>query len=240
MDAALRNDEPGRLTNNEPAARVRAVLFDLDGTLIDSATGIAEALNRTLVELGCAREPEALIRGWIGDGARELLTAALAHAGRSAADADAFDAAYARLMHHYADSLPLQAVPFPGAGETLRALRDADLRTALCTNKPQRFIAPLLDALGWQDAFDVVIGGDTLPQRKPDPAPLLHCAATLDIAPAQCLMVGDSRTDADAAHAARMPLVLVRFGYARSYDLDRAGAVEVIDDLRALRQRVGA
>ncbi len=221
-------------------SHVRAVLFDLDGTLIDSAVGIAEALNRTLAELGCAREPEALIRGWIGDGARELLTYALDHAKKPAADADAFDAAYARLMRHYADSLPLQAVAYPGASEVLNALRDGDIRTALCTNKPERFIAPLLEALGWEDAFDAVVGGDTLPQRKPDPAPLLHCAALLGVAPAQCLMVGDSRTDADAAHAARMPLVLVRFGYARSYDLDRAGAVEVIDDLRALRQRVGA
>lgn len=215
----------------EGSAGRRGVLFDLDGTLIDSAVGIAEALNRTLEDLGCAREPEALIRGWIGDGARELLAMALAHAGRQAPGAEDFEAAFARLMHHYEESLPLQARAFPGAGATLRALRDAGIGTALCTNKPQRFIAPLLEALDWSDAFDAIVGGDTLPVRKPEPAPLLHCAAALDAEPARCLMVGDSRTDADAAHAAGMPLVLVRFGYARGFDVDTAGALRVVDAL---------
>lgn len=220
-------------------ARVRGVLFDLDGTLIDSATGIAEALNRTLAELGCAREPEATIRTWIGDGARELLQRALAHAGRHARDEAAFAQAHARLMQHYQASLPLQARPFPGAGELLQRLRAAGIGVALCTNKPERFIAPLLDALGWQAAFDAVAGGDTLPQRKPDPAPLLHCAQALGVPHGQCVMVGDSRTDADAAHAAGMPLLLVRFGYARGFALDDAGALAVIDALPQVADAVG-
>lgn len=222
------------------SSRPRAALFDLDGTLIDSAPGIAEALNCTLEELGCAREPEALIRGWIGDGARELLQRALEHAGKPAPVVAEFEASYQRLMAHYARSLPLQAREYPGAGMMLQALRAAGVGLALCTNKPARFIAPLLQALGWANAFDVVCGGDTLPQRKPDAAPLLYCAAALGQPPARCVMVGDSRTDADAAHAAGMPLLLVRHGYGRGYDLDRAGAVEVIGSLAALPQRFGA
>lgn len=212
----------------------RAVLFDLDGTLIDSAHGIAVAVNRTLEALGRPREDEAVVRGWIGDGARMLLRHALAHAGAEVPQGEAFERAYALLMEHYAGSLPLQARPFPGVDEALRSLRDAGARLALCTNKPGRFIAPLLDALGWRACFDAVVGGDTLPERKPDPRPLLHIAGGFGFEAPQCLMVGDSRTDAEAAHAAGMPLALVDYGYHRGFDLHAAGAWRVVGDLRAL------
>jgi len=212
------------------------VLFDLDGTLIDSAVGIAEAVNRTLLELGHRREDPELVRGWIGDGARLLLHRALAHAGADLPDGPAFDAAYAVLMRHYGDSLPLQAVAYPGAGEALRGLRARGVRVALCTNKPERFIAPLLDALGWRALFDAIVGGDTLPERKPSPAPLLHIAGRFGVAPADALMVGDSQTDADAARAAGMPLALVDYGYHRGLDLHGADAVQVTADLRSLAE----
>src|SRR5690606_14282545 len=187
----------------------RAVLFDLDGTLIDSAVGIAEAVNRTLLALGHAAQDESTVRSWIGDGARLLLRRALDHAGATLPDGDGFEAAYALLMRHYGDSLPRQAVAYPGAAQALRDLRADGVRVALCTNRPARFIAPLLQALGWEDCFEAVVGGDTLPERKPDARPLLHIAESFGLGAAQCLMVGDSRTDADAAAAAAMPLALV-------------------------------
>lgn len=215
-------------------SRLRAALFDLDGTLIDSATGIADALNRTLQALGHAPESEALIRTWIGDGARQLLRQGLQHAGGDLPEGDAFEAAYALLMRRYADSLPRQARAYPGAEEALRGLRARGVRVALCTNKPQRFIAPLFDALGWAPLFDAVVGGDTLPVHKPDPEPLWHIARAFGASPAQCVMVGDSRTDAEAAHAAGMPLVLVDYGYHRGYDLQAAAALQVTGDLRSL------
>ncbi|KAF1712699.1 phosphoglycolate phosphatase [Pseudoxanthomonas kalamensis DSM 18571] len=212
----------------------RAVLFDLDGTLIDSAVGIADAVNHTLRELGHTGEDEATVRAWIGDGARLLLHRALQHAGADVADGPDFEDAYARLMRHYGDSLPLQARAYPGACEALEALRQQDIRIALCTNKPERFIAPLLQALDWRERFDAIVGGDTLPQRKPDPEPLLHIAGKFGLIPAQCLMVGDSRTDAEAADAAGMPLALVDYGYRRDFDLDAAGACAIVGDLRQL------
>lgn len=212
----------------------RAVLFDLDGTLIDSAVGIAEAVNRTLLDLGHAAQDEATVRGWIGDGARLLLRRALDHAGATLPDGEGFEAAYALLMRHYGDSLPRQAVAYPGVDEALRALRDRGVRVALCTNKPARFIDPLLQALGWRQRFEGIVGGDTLLERKPDARPLLHIAEDFGLAPDQCLMVGDSRTDADAARAARMPLALVDYGYRRDFDLDAAGAWRVVGDLREL------
>lgn len=213
---------------------LRAALFDLDGTLIDSAAGIAEALNHTLRDLGHAPESEALIRTWIGDGARQLLRQGLRYAGSDLPDGQAFESAYALLMRHYAESLPLQARAYPGVDEALHGLRARGVRVALCTNKPQRFIVPLFDALGWDDLFDAVVGGDTLPVHKPDPEPLWHIARGFGADPAQCLMVGDSRTDAEAAQAAGMPLVLVDYGYHRGYDLQAAGALLVTDDLRHL------
>lgn len=213
----------------------RAVLFDLDGTLIDSAGGIAWALDRTLVELGHAGVGEAQARAWIGEGARVLLRRALRHAGSALADDEAgFEHAFARLMHHYADSLPRQAQAYPGTEEALHGLRGQGVRVALCTNKPERFIAPLLDALAWHDLFDGIVGGDTLPECKPSALPLRHLADAFGAREAECVMVGDSHTDASAARAAGMPLVLVDYGYHRDLDLEAAGALAVTPDLRSL------
>lgn len=215
----------------------QAVLFDLDGTLIDSASGIAEAINRTLLDLGHAQVEEPMVRSWIGDGARILLQRALAHAGATPANAsDAFEQAYALLMRHYADSLPLQARAYPGAAEILPWLHGRGIHVALCTNKPERFIAPLLQALDWQDSFEAILGGDSLPEHKPDPAPLLHIAEGFGVSATHCLMVGDSRTDAEAARNAGMPLALVDYGYHRGLDLHAAGARVVTSDLRRLAE----
>ena len=211
-----------------------AVLFDLDGTLIDSAIGIAEAVNRTLEELGHARADEAEVLEWIGEGARILLHRALRHAGADLPDGPGFDAVFAILMRHYAESLPLQARAYPGAEDALRGLKAADVRVALCTNKPERFIRPLFDALGWHAMFDAVVGGDTLAEPKPSALPLRYLAEAFGLPIDRCLMVGDSHTDAGAARAAAMPLVLVDYGYHRGFDLHAAGAIAVTGDLRTL------
>jgi len=212
----------------------RAVLFDLDGTLIDSAHGIAGAVNETLAELGHARAEPAVVLEWIGEGARILLHRALRHAGADLPDGPDFDRTFALLMRHYARSLPRQARAYPGAEDALRGLRARGAKVALCTNKPERFIAPLLDALDWRGLFDGIVGGDTLPECKPSALPLRHLADAFGVPVPQCLMVGDSRTDAEAAHAAGMPLVLVDYGYHRDFDLHSAGAWVVVDDLRRL------
>jgi phosphoglycolate phosphatase len=212
----------------------RAALFDLDGTLIDSAHGIAGAVNETLAELGHARAEHAVVLEWIGEGARILLHRALRHAGDDVPDGPAFDDRFALLMRHYADSLPQQARAYAGAAEALRGLRARGVKVALCTNKPERFIAPLFDTLDWHPLFDGIVGGDTLPQCKPQALPLRHLADTFDVAVGDCLMVGDSRTDADAARAAGMPLVLVDYGYHRGFDVHAAGAMAVTGDLRTL------
>ena len=205
------------------------VVFDLDGTLVDSAPGIAEAVNRTLVDWQLARVAEDTIRSWIGEGARALVDTAFGHAG---SDAD-IDALMPRFMDHYGACLPLQARLYPGVRDALEGLRARGARIALCTNKPQRFIAPLLERLDIDGFFDAVVGGDTLPEKKPDARPLLHIARELGHAVDACLMVGDSATDLHAAQAAGMDVALVGYGYARGFDLHAAG-VPVLDDLRDL------
>lgn len=206
------------------------VLFDLDGTLVDSAADIAEAVNRTLDELGHAREDEATVRSWIGLGTRVLLDSALRHAG-STADVDAV---MPRLMVHYEDCLLLHARLYPGTVEALDALADAGVAMSMATNKPERMARVLADAMGIDRYFTHVVGGDTLAERKPHAMPLLHLAALHGVAAADTLMVGDSEADAGAAKAAGMDLVLLRHGYPRDFDLESAGAVAVLDDLSTL------
>ncbi|MCC4586077.1 phosphoglycolate phosphatase [Xanthomonas sp. NCPPB 1067] len=206
------------------------VIFDLDGTLVDSASDIAYALNATLHELGLRQFSESTIRCWIGEGVQVLLATALREAGAT------HDAAAEMpvMMRHYAASLLRNPQLYPGVAEALHGLRDAGATLALCTNKPARFIAPLLEHLGIAALFGAVLGGDSLPQRKPDPTPLLHLARQFQCAPRHCLMVGDSGTDAAAAKAANMPLAMVRYGYLRGFDVQSAGAVAIVDDMRQL------
>lgn len=206
------------------------VAFDLDGTLVDSASDIAESVNRTLEEWSLPRVEEPVIRGWIGEGARVLLQHALRHAG-STLDVDAV---FPSLEVHYGDCLLLDPRVYPGVRETLDALRQENVRLAVCTNKPQRFIRPLLQALALEEYFECIVGGDTLPERKPSAMPLLHLVEHFGLSPARCLMVGDSETDVLTAQAADVPMALVTYGYLRGFDPHSVPGVAVIDDMREL------
>lgn len=202
-----------------------AALFDLDGTLVDSASDIAEAVNRLLDDEGLPRAPEALIRTWIGEGATALLATALRHAGSSRPVEELMP----RFMVHYGDCLLLQPRLYPSVAETLDALVAMGVPLAVCTNKPEPYAAPLIEHMGIADRFQRVVAAGTLSERKPHPLPLLHLADALGAPPDRCLMVGDSETDFLAARAAGVPVVLVSYGYRRHFDLHAAGALAVID-----------
>lgn len=207
-----------------------AVIFDLDGTLVDSAADIAEAVNRTLEALALPRVAETLVRSWIGEGVRNLVATALIQAG----SAQALEAVMPTFMQHYHACLLRSPRLYAGVVETLQALQSRGLPMAICTNKPSALVPPLLEHLGIAGFFAHIVGGDSLPQRKPAAEPLLHTAVLLGCAAGACVMVGDSATDLGAAHNAAMPIVLVRYGYPRDLDLDAADALAVIDDLREL------
>lgn len=207
-----------------------AVIFDLDGTLVDSAGDIAEAVNRCLEELALPRVSEALVRSWIGEGVGNLVATALRHAGSDRT----LEQVMPGFMRHYHACLLRSPQLYDGVLETLQALRARAMPLAICTNKPAALVPPLLAHLGIDDFFAHTVGGDSLPQRKPSAEPLQHTAALLGCAVQACVMVGDSATDLRAANNAQMPVVLVRYGYPRDLDLDAAGALAVIDDLREL------
>lgn len=206
------------------------VIFDLDGTLVDSVSDIAEALNLTLAQWRLQPVEQASVRAWVGEGVRALLATALRAQGRE----DALEQALPDMLRHYGDCLLHRPHVYPGVREALAGLRARGVALAVCTNKPIRFVAPLLDHLGLGGHFSALLGGDSLPERKPDPAPLRALAARFGQPAARCLMVGDSATDAAAARAAGMPLAMVRYGYLRGFDPETSGAIAVVDDLRAL------
>jgi len=206
------------------------VIFDLDGTLVDSLSDISEAVNLTLTELALPRFDEASIRNWVGEGVQSLVASAL----RAAQSALPLQQVMPGFMRHYGETLLHHPRLYPGVAEALEALQARGVVLALCTNKPSHFVLPLLDHLGIATRFSAVLGGDSLPERKPDPAPLLHLCAQFGQPVAHSLMVGDSAVDAAAANAAGMPLALVRYGYLRGLDPARSGARWLLDDMRGL------
>ncbi|HEV7995882.1 MAG TPA: phosphoglycolate phosphatase [Stellaceae bacterium] len=188
------------------------LVFDLDGTLVDSAADLRAALNETLRERGRPPLSLAQVRPMIGDGVPALVARALAASG---ADPAGSTGALPRFIELYeADPVRLTR-PYPGVLETLAALRRRGYRTAICTNKPQRATLAVLEGLGLLPLFDGVAGGDRFRVRKPDPRHLLELIAALGARVEAAAMIGDNENDAAAAHGAGIPLVLMRYGYAR-------------------------
>ncbi|MCC7121361.1 MAG: phosphoglycolate phosphatase [Gammaproteobacteria bacterium] len=192
----------------------RAVLFDLDGTLVDSAPDIAAAADRALADCGVPGRGIERIRGYIGGGAERLIHRCLTDRLDGVAERALFDAAFAAFFKHYAADLTTRTQPYPGVIETLASLAARGYRLGCVTNKPARFTTPLLTALALAPYFDAVVAGDTLPVKKPDPAPLLHAMTRLGTQVATTTMVGDSMADLNAARAAGMRVLCVSYGYS--------------------------
>jgi phosphoglycolate phosphatase len=200
------------------------VIFDLDGTLVDSAADIAESVNRTLSDWRLPVYDVQQITGWIGEGSRQLITYAFRDAG---SDADIDDVMPGFLVH-YAETA-LDAVVYDGVVDTLAALHAQGVKLAVCTNKNEEFVRPLLEARRLMPYIDGIVGGNTLPERKPSGVPLKHLADEAGVPLAKTLMVGDSESDMLAAKDAGVAYVLVSYGYPKSLDLQNAGALAVID-----------
>lgn len=218
--------------------RCDLVVYDLDGTLVDSAPQIAAAVNAMLADLGLPpRSPEE-IRCYIGDGVETLARRAVAGDLEGAVEPTLAERALARLLEHYA-RIDVRATPlFPGVRDTLSELGALGVRQACLTNKNRAFTEPLLDALDLARHFDLVVCGDDLPRRKPDPAPLRHILARLGVAPERALFVGDSAVDVATARAAGVPVAAVRHGYNHGRPIEAAAPDHLLDDLRQIRRIV--
>lgn len=208
-------------------------LFDLDGTLVDSAPDLTAALCEALAFGGFRPVSEATTRDWVGHGARVLMERAVA-AQAQTVDVAALDAMHRRFLDWYAEHIADSSQPYPGVVKTLRTLADRGAGLAVVTNKPAGLSAALLKALDLERYFPVLVGGDTAAKAKPDAAPAILACERLGLAPGQVLFVGDSATDVGCARALGAPVACVSYGYRAGMSLDELAADHLIDSLEAL------
>jgi len=189
-----------------------SIVFDLDGTLVDTAPDLCAALNYVLEEED--RPPVAPddLRHMVGHGARVLIIKSMAATG-APATADDLDRLLPIFLEYYGAHVADRSVPFEGVPALLEILRDRGSRLAVCTNKPEALAVQLLDGLNLSRHFGAILGGDSLAVRKPDPEPLFESIRRLGDTADKALMVGDSRTDVETARAAQIPVICVSFGY---------------------------
>lgn len=201
-----------------PLFSPRAVLFDLDGTLLDTIADLTDAANLMLAELGRPLRGQQEIHSFVGKGLPNLVHRCLTdNAHATGAEVEAAIAVFRR---HYERVNGMRTTIYPGVVDTLQALRRRDIRLAVVTNKAEAFTLPLLERTGLALHFDTVVSGDTLPVKKPDPAVLWLACERLGVTPGQALMIGDSANDALAAQGAGMPVLLVSYGYSEGMAVD--------------------
>lgn len=192
----------------------QAILFDLDGTLVDSVADLASALNRVLGEDGFPALDVDAVKKMVGGGVPLLIERALKAHGDTPTQ-DRVASLYPRFLETYGPHAADETRMFPGVLEALKAFKDSGIGLGVCTNKPEKISRSILESLSVAHFFGAVIGGDTLTVKKPEPGPLIEGFKRLGCAPENGLMVGDSGADANAARAAGVPVILVTYGYTR-------------------------
>jgi phosphoglycolate phosphatase len=203
---------------------IKAILLDLDGTLLHTAPELAESANRMLRDLARPAVSQTLLMSYIGNGIVWLVKRALTGDMHAEPDAALYDKALPIFEKHYTELL-LQSQPFAGVVQGLDEMKAAGFRLGCITNKVARYTEPLLKGIGLAHYFDIVLSGDSLPEKKPHPMPLLHAAKFFDVPVEQLLLIGDSLSDTLAARAAGCPIFCVPYGYnhgepVESLDLD--------------------
>ncbi len=188
------------------------IVFDLDGTLVDTAPDLLESLNHSIGTVGMEPVAADNLRRYIGKGAKVMIERAFA-AKQRPLDKTELAELFAIFLEHYAGNMPGSSQPYPGVVAALERLRLGGCRFAVCTNKTEQLSVQLLTRLGIDSWFDAICGQDTFPYRKPDPRHLTSTIAAANGDPSSALMVGDSETDISTAIAAGIPVVAVDFGY---------------------------
>ena len=213
---------------------LRLVIFDLDGTLVDSVPDLAHCVDEMMAALGREPRGEAMVNEWVGNGVERLVRRALIGQLEGEPDEDEFQRAYPLFLECYAANSSRYSRVYPGVVAGLEAIRERGLPMACITNKAERFTTPLLEELGLAPYFGQVLAGDSLPRSKPDPLPLTQTAADFGVEPGQALMVGDSVSDVKAARAAGTPIVCMTYGYNHGRDIREMEPDAVMDRLDEL------
>lgn len=195
---------------------VKAVAIDLDGTLLNTAPDLAEAANRMLSDLQMASVSLSQVMSYIGNGAEKLVKRLLTGEMESEPDAGLLKKAMNSFFENYADVLHVKSELYPGVRDGLDLLQNGKFRMACITNKPEKFTIPLLKAMNLYDYFEIVLSGDSLPRKKPDPLPLYRVCEEFGIKPNELLMIGDSISDVEAARSAGSYIFSVPYGYNSS------------------------
>ena len=211
---------------------IKAILLDLDGTLLDTVGDIAAAANMMRASLGFAPLDPALIKTFVGKGIANLVAKTLKDAVGEVGPT-ALKVAVANFERQYDKCFSETSIAFPGVVDGLNAMRDKGFRLACVTNKAEKFTLPLLEKTGLSGYFELTLSGDSLPEKKPHPMPLQHAAKFFECGPAELLMVGDSVNDAEAARAAGCPVFIVPYGYNEGQELRGLDCDGFIDDVPA-------
>jgi phosphoglycolate phosphatase len=211
------------------------ILIDVDGTLVDSVPDLAWCVDEMMRQLGMPAHGEDKVRQWVGNGVERLVRRALVGRLNGEPDEDLFQKAYPLFLDLYADNTSKRSHLYAGVREGLDYLKAAGYRLGCVTNKVEQFTVPLLQTLGVYDDFAIVISGDSLPVKKPDPGPLLHAAEYFGVAPENSLMIGDSVSDVKAARAAGFQIVCMTYGYNHGDNIADANPDGLLDSMAELQ-----
>lgn len=211
------------------------ILIDVDGTLVDSVPDLAYCVDEMMKQLGMPAHGEAKVREWVGNGVERLTRRALIGQLDGEPDDALFEKAYPVFMALYAENTSKRSSLYPGVAEGLAYLETSGIKLGCVTNKAAEFTEPLLKDLGIYDKFEIVISGDTLAKKKPDPMPLLHGAEFFGVKPENAMMLGDSVSDVKASRAAGFQIVCMSYGYNHGVDIRDSNPDAVMDSMVELQ-----
>jgi phosphoglycolate phosphatase len=215
------------------------ILLDLDGTLVDSVPDLAFAVDSMMQQLHLPKRGIASVREWVGNGMERLIKRALVNDMHGEPDEALFQRALPLFKHAYNQCNGHHSLLYPNVKTTLQYLHDHAFLMACITNKPRQFTEPLLEQLGIAHFFNLILSGDSLPSKKPDPLPLIHATQHFNVLPQNCVMIGDSKNDVQAARAAHLQVICVSYGYNHGEDIRLSHPDAVLDDFGELRDLIG-
>ncbi|MDQ7074011.1 MAG: phosphoglycolate phosphatase [Gammaproteobacteria bacterium] len=212
----------------------KMLLIDVDGTLVDSVPDLAYCIDQMMIALDLPIRGEAAVRQWVGNGVERLVKRGLLNQLDGEPEATLYAKALPIFMDLYADNTSKRSCLYPGVVEGLAYMQKAGYQIGCVTNKAAQFTLPLLKDLGIFDYFEIIVSGDTLAKKKPDPLPLLHAAEKMGVAPTDAMMLGDSKSDVKAARAAGFQIICMSYGYNHGEDIRNYNPDAVVDSMQEI------